>query len=183
MKAKSLLMTLALGAMALTAGAQDKPAYKTSFDKDGAAAHWFLEVGDAAVVNFLHDNENKDLKFGDRITYINPTLALGKWFNPYFAIRLKGQGGEAREYLMADAPKAGQVLTRNTYTYVNGHLDFMFDVVNYFAPYRESRVFHLIPYLGIGAGWVGNTKLEGREKVSRNSFLPQLTAVFSSSSV
>ena len=27
----------------------------------------------------------------------------------------------------------------------------MFDVVNYFAPYRENRVFHLIPFVGLGA--------------------------------
>ena len=26
----------------------------------------------------------------------------------------------------------------------------MFDLVNYFAPYRENRVFHLVPFVGLG---------------------------------
>ncbi|MDY3120031.1 OmpA family protein [Porphyromonas somerae] len=34
--------------------------------------------------------------------------------------------------------------------YLNSSVDVMFDVVNLFGGYKENRVFHLIPYIGIG---------------------------------
>lgn len=127
--------------------AEHKPAHKTIFAKDGAANHWFIELGDYAT--FLQAGQNNSTAFGDRLSYVNPTLSVGRWFSPYFATRLNLQGGELKENF--DFGAFGRQQAKHKY--VNGSLDFMFDVVNYFAPYKENRFFHLIPFVGVGAGY------------------------------
>ena len=34
--------------------------------------------------------------------------------------------------------------------YVAAHVDLLWDVTNFWAPYRESKVFRLIPWVGFG---------------------------------
>lgn len=119
------------------------PARKTVYQKDGALSHWFIEVGDYAT--FLQAGANNSTAFGERLSYLNPTLSLGKWHNPYFATRLNLQGGELKEHYGMPSKQA-------KHNYLNGSLDFMFDVLNYFSPYNEARTFHIIPFVGVGAG-------------------------------
>lgn len=142
------LMCTAL--LALTAGAglsaqndTTQAAHKAVFSKDGALSHWFVELGSYAT--FLQAGQNNSTAFGDRLSYISPTLSLGKWHNPYFATRLNFQGGELKEHY-------GMPIKMAKHTYLNGSLDFMFDVVNFFTPYRENRFLHVIPFVGVGAG-------------------------------
>ncbi|MDY3089722.1 MAG: OmpA family protein [Porphyromonas sp.] len=143
------LMCMALAALmgttALTAQTNDtKPAHKTVFAKDGLGSHWFIELGDYAT--FLQGGTNNNAAFGDRLSYVNPTLSVGRWHRPYFATRINLQGGQFKEFVYN-----GPLATQGKHTYLNGTLDFMFDVVNYFAPYKENRFFHIIPFVGIGA--------------------------------
>ena len=151
-------MTLALAALAASAlQAQEpaqKPAYKTSFVKDGKA-HWFLEVGDAATISLA--GNNRDVNFTDRVSLLNPSLAIGRWSTPAFGMRLSLQGGKTFDYARPAGLWAAATTTngylRHDVTYGFAQYDFLFDLVNYFAPYKENRFFHIIPFLGVGLGY------------------------------
>ena len=155
---KTKIMTLALAALAAGAlQAQEpaqKPAYKTSFVKDGKA-HWFLEVGDAATISLA--GNNRDVNFTDRVSLLNPSLAIGRWSTPAFGMRLTLQGGKTFDYARPAGLWAAATTTngylRHDVTYGFAQYDFLFDLVNYFAPYKENRFFHVIPFLGVGLGY------------------------------
>ena len=155
---KTKIMTLALAALAASAlQAQEpaqKPAYKTSFVKDGKA-HWFLEVGDAATISLA--GNNRDVNFTDRVSLLNPSLAIGRWSTPAFGMRLSLQGGKTFDYARPAGLWAAATTTngylRHDVTYGFAQYDFLFDLVNYFAPYKENRFFHVIPFLGVGLGY------------------------------
>ena len=155
---KTKIMTLALAALAASAlQAQEpaqKPAYKTSFVKDGKA-HWFLEVGDAATISLA--GNNRDVNFSDRVSLLNPGLAIGRWSTPAFGMRLTLQGGKTFDYARPAGLWAAATTTngylRHDVTYGFAQYDFLFDLVNYFAPYKENRFFHVIPFLGVGLGY------------------------------
>ncbi len=148
-----------MGTTALSAQTNDtKPAHKTVFAKDGANSHWFVELGNYAT--FLQGGTNNNTAFGDRLSYVNPTISVGRWHRPYFATRLNLQGGRFEEYV-----HNGNSAVTGKHTYLNGSLDFMFDVVNYFAPYKENRFFHVIPFVGVGASNLFNSQYAcGMEK-------------------
>ncbi len=146
-KLMCMALTALVGGFTLNAQTNNtQPAHKTVFTKDGASSHWFIELGDYAT--FLQAGQNNDAKFGDRLSYLNPTLSVGRWHRPYFATRLNLQGGRIKDHFMGRSK-----MVEGKHTYVNGSLDFMFDVINYFAPYRENRFFHIIPFAGVGVGY------------------------------
>lgn len=155
MKAKLLIMALAAASCCMVANAQENateaaPAKNVAFARDGG--HWFIDAQWGAGVTLFGNNhaasKNKDVKCIDRISFLNPTLSIGKWHNPYFATRAQFMGWDLYDY----AYVAGKAQRFENY-YVAGHFDFMFDVVNYFAPYREDRIFHFIPFVGLGMGY------------------------------
>lgn len=148
------LSALTLGSVAVNAQTNDtKPAHKTVFAKDGAGSHWFIELGDYAT--FLQAGENNNTKFVDRLNFFGPTFSVGRWHRPYFATRLNLQGGQFQEHIAINGtPIVGKQ------NFISGSLDFMFDVVNYFAPYKESRFFHVIPFAGVGAGYIISNSYE-----------------------
>lgn len=145
MKLKHTLLLLA-GLSSFAAKAQtmqpsmtDAPAHRVAFEhKPGA--NYFITLGGGVGAMFLEGNNKPSLT--DRLSW-NASLAIGKWHNPYYATRLKLVGGEAFTY---------QNFTglRNKNYFVGGHYDFLFDVVNYFSSYQQDRVFHLIPFVGVG---------------------------------
>lgn len=151
MKVKYLLLSLMVGAMALTsASAQETtapenqmPAYKTAFAP--SAGHWFIEAQVGTTAQFLE--QNNKVEFGKRISEsmpknLMPALSIGKWHNPYFATRLQLMSGLTPAFGFDQKPI--------DITTIGGHFDFMFDLVNYFAPYSATRVFHVIPFVGLG---------------------------------
>ena len=141
---KTKIMTLALAALAASAlQAQEpaqKPAYKTSFVKDGKA-HWFLEVGDAATISLA--GNNRDVNFTDRVSLLNPSLAIGRWSTPAFGMRLSLQGGKTFDYARPAGLWAAATTTngylRHDVTYGFAQYDFLFDLVNYFARSRSYQ--------------------------------------------
>lgn len=125
---------------------QALPARKTVFTQDGSASHWFVEVGNYA--SFLQAGQNNMLPFAKRLSYVNPTFSVGRWHRPYFGTRLHLQGGLLKEaFLRKDK------MTMAKHKYASTSLDFMFDVLNYFAPYKEERLFHVIPFVGVGTSY------------------------------
>lgn len=145
MKLKYTLLVLA-GLASLTAKAQtmqpsstDAPAHRVAFEhKPGA--NYFITLGGGVGAMFLQGNDKPALS--DRLSW-GASLALGKWHNPYYATRLKLVGGETFTYHNTSG-------LRNKNYFVGGHYDFLFDVVNYFSAYKQDRVFHLVPFVGVG---------------------------------
>lgn len=138
-----------MGATALSASAQHAtspeaqsqlPARRVVFDR--SAGHWFLTLQGGASAQFLESNEDQAILKRVRVM---PTISLGQWHNPYFATRLQVMGGPTPTFRNV----GGEVETLNTAT-LGAHFDFMFDIVNYFAKYNPKRVFHLIPWVGLG---------------------------------
>jgi outer membrane protein OmpA-like peptidoglycan-associated protein len=172
---KTKIMTLALCALAATSALQaqepaQQPSHKTAFVKDGKA-HWFLELGDAATLSL--GGYNYDVKFGDRVSFINPNLAIGLWVTTAFGIRLQIQCGNLYDYT---TPRfAAGAYLRHDVIYGSAQYDFMLDVINYFAPYKEDRFFHLIPFVGVGVGYKHQSEAAG-VKDTNSRFSPQADA-------
>lgn len=149
MKVKYLLLSLmgAMGAMALSASAQTTapenqlPARKTAFDRSGG--HWFITLQGGVSAQFVAGNEAQDIV---KRLHVMPTLSIGKWHNPYFATRLQLMAGPTPTYYKN---AAGDIVTNNT-AMAGAFFDFMFDVVNYYSKYNAKRVFHLVPFAGVG---------------------------------
>lgn len=146
MKVKYLLLSL-MGAMALSASAQTTapenqlPARKTAFDRSGG--HWFITLQGGVSAQFIAGNEAQDIV---KRLHVMPTLSIGKWHNPYFATRLQLMAGPTPTYYKN---AANDIVTNNT-AMAGAFFDFMFDVVNYYSKYNAKRVFHLIPFAGVG---------------------------------
>ena len=146
MKVKYLLLSL-MGAMALSASAQTTapenqlPARKTAFDRSGG--HWFITLQGGVSAQFVAGNEAQDIV---KRLHVMPTLSIGKWHNPYFATRLQLMAGPTPTYYKN---AANDIVTNNT-AMAGAFFDFMFDVVNYYSKYNAKRVFHLVPFEGVG---------------------------------
>ena len=149
MKTKFLYVCLALLSFTFFAAAQETlqsgsrtAGYKTAFKHSGAGENWFLHVGGGGQL-FIGDNSwSSDVKFMDRITW-QGNVALGKWFSPYFALRLKGQGGPLNGFEQNGAYKQEM-------EYYNVHLDAMWNWANYWGAYSPSKVVSFGPYVGLG---------------------------------
>ena len=162
MKAKVLMLAL-MGSFALSIGAQaqqevatpNKSGHKTVFNRDRGCDHWFLEIqGGVGMLPFGEANNKASLT--DRI-YPIVQLGLGQWHEPWFATRVQ-LGGWNMKGFVTDAAGTNQAYNN---LFAVAHYDFMFDVVNYFAKYNAKRVFHLVPYVGLGAGYKHHTTTGG----------------------
>lgn len=154
MKAKVLMLAL-MGACTLSMGVQaqettKKSAHKTIFNRDKGSDHWFIDIqGGVGMLPFGEANNAAQLM--DRI-YPVPTLAVGKWHEPWFGTRAQVTAWNMRGFqLEAGSPVA--------YDNLFGvlHYEFLFDVVNYFAKYNPKRVFHLVPFVGVGGAYKYHT--------------------------
>ena len=162
MKAKVLMLAL-MGSFALSLGAQaqqevatpNKSGHKTVFNRDRGCDHWFLEIqGGVGMLPFGEANNKASLT--DRI-YPIVQLGLGQWHEPWFATRVQLGGWNMKGFAM-DAAGTNQAYNN---LFAVAHYDFMFDVVNYFAKYNAKRVFHFVPYVGLGAGYKHHTTTGG----------------------
>ena len=163
MKAKVLMLAL-MGSFALSLGAQaqqevatpNKSGHKTVFNRDRGCDHWFLEIqGGVGMLPFGEANNKAELK--DRI-YPIAQLGLGQWHEPWFATRVQIGGWNMKGFAIDPATGANQAYNN---LFGVAHYDFMFDLVNYFAKYNAKRVFHIVPYVGLGAGYKHHTTTGG----------------------
>jgi outer membrane protein OmpA-like peptidoglycan-associated protein len=157
MKAKVLLLTMLCGGL-LTLSAQEyqpqigfstENGSKTNFEKNKASDNVFFSI--AGGGNVLLGDLNGDADMGDRIAP-HGAISIGKWYNPYLAFRLQVNGGLMNNF----SNKAKQ-----EFTWVNPHADIMWDVTNFWAPYKESKVFHFIPFVGLGYGVRAGKTVDG----------------------
>ena len=149
MKTKVLLLAL-LSGFIFTLSAQEyqpqigystEPGYKTNFMKNKAGDNWFISAG--AGMSILYGDQNSKADFKNRLN-VNPNFSFGKWFNPYLGLRFAATGGVLHGFEGDNA----QFMQHNKY--VMAHVDFMWDVINFWGRYDEKRVFRLIPWVGVG---------------------------------
>ncbi len=148
MKVKSLFLALGL-VCAISVNAQEanttqnKSGMKTTFQRDKASDHWFIDLQGGGAIAMLGYNTEAD--FMDRVSIV-PTFGIGKWHEPYFATRLQFSAWDIYGF------QQGNTTDKFHNIYGNAHFDFMLDLMNYFGVYRPNRVFHIIPWVGVGYG-------------------------------
>ncbi|MBR8712194.1 OmpA family protein [Porphyromonas levii] len=154
MKTKFIALALA-GVFALSASAQevktssnfaDQPAKNVAFLPN--SGNWFITLQGGVDYAFgwglFTDTNKTDAKFMDRMNY-SAGLGIGKWHNPYFGTRLM------LDWNWITNPYESKVDNKyRKFHALNPHFDFLFDVTNYFAPYKADRVFHFVPWIGVG---------------------------------
>lgn len=149
MKTKVLLLALLSGFVFSVSAQEFQPqvgfsneaGYKTNFKKNRARDNWFISVAGGA--SMLLGDQNNKAEFGNRLNFA-PQFSFGKWFNPYLAFRMQLNGGVLHGFEGNNA----EFMQHNKYA--AGHVDLLWDVTNFWAPYRESKVFRLIPWVGFG---------------------------------
>ena len=142
---KSIFMFALATLMSASVFAQDNdakrlPGYKTTFEGNGFWNNWFMSANFGAQSLFAENS--KDAKFRNTITFM-PTLSVGKWFNPYWGVRLQGTGGSLHGFTSG----ANSMLH---YQYGAVHADFMFGLINFFAPYKENGLLDFVVGLDYG---------------------------------
>jgi len=147
MKTKIFLLSLLLG-LSVQIFAQDNqtyvskdPGYLTAFKHSGAGDNWFINISGGGQVYDISDNVS-GVSFSNRISFM-PALAIGKWVNPYWAFRLKGDGLSVNSFYNDNGFKQKN-------DYVNVHLDAMWNLANYWGVYSPKKLFNFTPYAGIG---------------------------------
>ncbi|MDR2956330.1 MAG: OmpA family protein [Prevotella sp.] len=163
MKKVSLLLVLVFTAISMFAqesGFSTKAGRNATFARNGFWDNWFVGVG--AGANFYIGDDNFDADFLNMMT-VAPTVQVGKWYNPYLGARLKVQGGSLHNFFN----DAKDMLHSK---YVAGEVDFMVDVTNYLGKYSESRVYSLIPYIGIGGAYGWDYKMHGQKVGSKERY-------------
>jgi outer membrane protein OmpA-like peptidoglycan-associated protein len=149
MKTKCLLFVLLCSFVFSISAQEFKPqvgfstetGLKTNFKKNKGSDNWFISVAGGASILLGDDNSNAELK--DRWN-LAPQLSVGKWFKPYWGLRLQLNGGAIHGFVGDKA----QFMQHNKYG--AAHLDFLVDLTNLWTPYRENRVFRFIPWVGAG---------------------------------
>lgn len=149
MKVKAILLALLSGFVFSAAAQEYQPqvgfstekGYKTNFKKNKAGDNWFISIAGGA--SMLFGDENGNANFGDRFNFA-PQFSFGKWFNPYLGFRTQLNGGVIHGFEGRNA----EVMQHNKY--MAAHIDFLWDVTNFWAPYNEKKVFRLIPWVGLG---------------------------------
>ena len=155
MKVKAILLALLSGFVFSAAAQEYQPqvgfstekGYKTNFKKNKAGDNWFISIAGGA--SMLFGDENSKADFGNRLNFA-PQVSFGKWFNPYLGFRTQLNGGVLHGFEGNDA----QIMQHNKY--VAAHIDFLWDVTNFWAPYNEKKVFRLIPWVGICSAFQNN---------------------------
>ncbi len=101
--------------------------------------NWFIQIGAGVTSPFVEQKmpDGIDAKHHLTTTY---NLAFGKWFSPYIGWRLGFNGGS----LHWDNDQFTHA------KHVNANLDFMWDMFNSFGGVNSSRVFSIIPFIGVG---------------------------------
>ena len=149
MKTKVLILALLSGFFFSATAQEFKPqvgfsneaGYKTNFKKNKAKDNWFISIAGGASV--LLGDQNGEADFKNRLNFA-PQISFGKWFNPYLGFRAQLNGGIIHGFENTGAT----VMQHNKYA--AAHVDLLWDVTNFWGPYRESRVFRLIPWVGFG---------------------------------
>jgi outer membrane protein OmpA-like peptidoglycan-associated protein len=154
MKTKVLLLAFLCGVVLSVSAQEYQPQVgfstengsKVNFKKNKASDNWFISLGGGA--SMLFGDQNGEADFGDRVNWA-AGLSVGKWYNPYFGMRLQVNGGQLNNFRQLRIGDSN-VLHNQDFLYGNAHLDVLWDITNFWAPYNEKKIVRFIPFAGIG---------------------------------
>ncbi|MBD5215609.1 MAG: OmpA family protein [Bacteroidales bacterium] len=142
---------------------------KTRYYVD-SKSNWFIQFG-AGVASPFVDGRNAQ---GDREQHFtaNYTVGFGKWFSPYMGWRVAFNGGALHWTEGADMARS---------KYVNGNVDFMWDMFNSLGGVNSNRVFSIVPFVGLGGTFMWDYKnnpsnIQGSHGVKHNQWTLPVSA-------
>lgn len=106
--------------------------------------NWYLQLGAGIQSPFMENFRDHGNKSRHMTVVYN--LGVGRWISPYLGFRFSGYYGSMHwnQGITASARMA------------NLNVDFMWDMFNSMAGYNPSRVFSIVPYVGLGGTFVWN---------------------------
>ena len=127
------------------------PGYQTNFKHSAAGENWFINLSAGGQIYNI-DQSYTGIGMGDRISLL-PAVAIGKWFTPYFAVRVRGEGLTANTFI----EQWNNSVFKQKNDYLNVHMDAMLNLANYWGVYSPTKLFNFTPYVGLG--WAHRFKL------------------------
>ena len=115
------------------------PEGKTYYYSPLPRDNWFMSMGAGAQTLFA---EHK----GKSLFSLSMTVDFGKWFNPYWGLRLSATGGALR----LRYPEEMDLLR---YKNVSLAADFMWDMTSTIGGYDQYRVISVIPFVGFASNY------------------------------
>lgn len=131
--------------------------------------NWFIQIGAGINSPFTENvKQNGTKKHHLSVAY---NVGFGKWFSPYLGFRMSFIGGPLHY---------NQGVYRKS-KYVQGNLDFMWDMFNSLGGVNSKRVFSIVPFVGLGGAfnWDFNTPgniTNNDGKAKRNSWTLPVSA-------
>ena len=115
------------------------PEGKTYYYSPLPRDNWFMSMG-VGVQTLFAEHKGKSL------FSLSMTVDFGKWFNPYWGLRLSATGGALR----LRYPEETDILH---YKNVSLAADFMWNMTNTIGGYDPYRVISVIPYVGFASNY------------------------------
>lgn len=148
---------------------QDTTRQKTVYQPSLFSENLYIGVTGGTQILFSKDADN--LAFTERFTPLF-SLALGKWFSPFWGARLQSQAYSLNGFSTVDGiyladPQNGTIYGNNDpvrdfviirpdgsyryfLRYINVKLDFQLSLLNLIYGYRDTRRIDIVPALGLG---------------------------------
>lgn len=120
-----------------TTNVECKDNYYSSWRKN-----WFIQLGAGAHLPFVEDTRFEKDSWNKQITAIY-NVGFGHWFSPYLAFRFTGFYGAAHW----DDGSWGKAKNANL------NVELMWDLLNSACGVSNTRVFSIIPFVGVGGAF------------------------------
>lgn len=139
-----------------TVVATDVPC-KTHYYSD-RSKNWFIQIGAGITSPFVEQNLPKGQDAKHHMTAVY-NVGFGKWFSPYIGWRLGFNGGSLH-------------WDNNQFTsakHVNANFDFMWDMFNSLGGVNSSRVFSIVPFVGLGGTYTWDYRPADQSNILREN--------------
>lgn len=122
-------------------------------------SNWFLQIGAGVSVPFV-EYYNANVLDGKEKHHFTAaySVGFGKWFTPYLGFRTSFIGGSLH-WDSINFCKA---------KYVTGNVDLMWDMFNTFGGVNPSRVFSIVPFVGVGGSFQWDFKGQGENIIDND---------------
>ncbi|MFA7389421.1 MAG: OmpA family protein [Proteiniphilum sp.] len=140
MKKFSLLLFSALVAFSIGAQEVQNVSEGTVYLKNKGSDNWYMGIGGGTNLYLTTGEADADASIGDRLGW-NGQLEIGRWNSPNWGARVVIDGGSIKHVNPAALAET---------TWIGGHVDLMYNIINAWGSYNPDRVYSLIPYVGIG---------------------------------
>src|SRR5690554_6555451 len=140
MKKFSLLLFSALVAFSISAQEVQNVSHGTVYLKNKGSDNWYIGLGGGTNLYMTKAENDAGAGIGDRLGWMGQ-LEVGRWNSPNWGARVVIDGGLLKHVAAGVDPEQ---------TWLGGHVDLMYNLMNAWGSYNPDRVYSLIPYLGMG---------------------------------